>query len=212
MSNNRMIPDVVTYNTLIGGFCRARRPHNALELLHDMQACGQRPNLQTYAILLDGHCKNLHFYEAMALFLDMEDQKFDFNLVIYVLIDGMCTARKLMTAKEPFNSLPTKGLQPDVRTYTIMIKGLCKEGLLNEVSELLEKMDKNGYSADDVTYNTTIQGSLQHNETSWAINYLLMMVNKGFSANATTATILIDLLSTNEVDKTLQYFFFQKFV
>jgi pentatricopeptide repeat protein len=66
--------DVVTYSTLIGGFCRVGRPKIALELLHEMQGCGQPPNLQTCAILLDGLCKNLHFTEAMALFKEMEDK------------------------------------------------------------------------------------------------------------------------------------------
>ena len=37
-------PDVVTYRTLIGGFCRVERPQAALDLFHKMQACGQQPN------------------------------------------------------------------------------------------------------------------------------------------------------------------------
>jgi pentatricopeptide repeat protein len=173
-----------------------------------MQSCGQPPNLQTCAILLDGLCKNLHFLEAMALFQAMEDKKLELNIVIYnILIDGMCNARKLTTARELFNTLPTKGFQANVRTFTIMIKAFCKEGLLNEARELFEKMLENCCSPNHVTYNTVIQGFLHHNETSWVVKYIQMMVDKGFLANATTATILIDLLTTNQADKTLQDFF-----
>jgi hypothetical protein len=39
------------------------------------------------------------------------------------------------------------------------------------------------------------------------MKYLQMMVEKDFLANAMTATILIDLLSTNQADKILQDFF-----
>ena len=85
-----------------------------------------------------------------------------------------------------------------------MLKGLCKEGLLEEPSEIFEKMDGSGCSPDDRTYNTIIQGLLQHNETSKAMKYLEIMVNKGFSANATTASMLVDLLSANSADKALQ--------
>jgi len=88
-----------------------------------------------------------------------------------------------------------------------MIKGLCKEGLLKEARVLFEQMEKNGCSPDHFSYNTIIQGFLQHNETSLVVKYIKMMVDKGFSANATTATILINLLSTNQADKTLQDFF-----
>jgi pentatricopeptide repeat protein len=101
--------------------------------------------------------------------------------VIYtILIHGMCNAGKLTTAKELFNSLPTKGLQPNVQTYNVKV--LCKEGLLNEARELLEKMEENGCSPNHFTYNIIIQGFLQHNETSWVVKYLKMMIEKGFSA------------------------------
>jgi pentatricopeptide repeat protein len=60
----------------------------------------------------------------MTLFHEMEDKKLDLNIVIYnILIDDMCNAGKLTTAREFFNTLPTKGLQT---TYNIMIKGLYK--------------------------------------------------------------------------------------
>ena len=155
--------------------------------------------------MLDDLCKNLHFPEATTLFQVMKDKKLDLNIVIYnILIDGTCHVGKLTTARELFNNLPNKGFQDDIWTYTIIIKGLYKEGLLNDARELFEKMVENGCSPNHVTYNTIIQGSLQHNETSWVVQYLQMMVDKGFSTNATIAIILIDLLSTNKVDKTLQ--------
>jgi pentatricopeptide repeat protein len=82
-----------------------------------------------------------------------------------------------------------------------------QKGLLNEAMELFEKMEENSCSPNHVTYNTIIQGFLHHNETSWVVKYIQMMVDKGFSANANTATILMDLLTTNQADKTLQDFF-----
>ena len=91
-------------------------------------------------------------------------------------------------------------LQPNVQTYTIMLKGLCKEGLIEEASEIFEKMDGSGCSPNDHTYNTIIQRLLQHNETSKAMKYLEIMVDKGFSANSTVASMLVDLLSSNQVD------------
>ena len=85
-----------------------------------------------------------------------------------------------------------------------MIKGFCKEGLIDEVSELLEKMDGNHLSPNECTYNTIIQGLLQQNETAKALELIKIMVDKGFSANATIASMVLDLLSANPVDKALQ--------
>ena len=110
----------------------------------------------------------------------------------------------LQTAREIFNCLLAKGLQPDIKTYTIMIKGFCKEGLIDKASELLEKMDGNHFSPDDRTYNTIIQGLLQQNETTKALELVKIMVDKDFSANATIASMVVDLLSANPRDKALQ--------
>ena len=67
-------------------------------------------------------------------------------------------------------------------------------------------MDGSGCSPDYCTYNTIIQGLLQHNETSKTMKYLKIMVDKGFSANATVASMLSDMLSSNQVDKNIQEF------
>ncbi|XP_065638124.1 putative pentatricopeptide repeat-containing protein At1g12700, mitochondrial [Quercus suber] len=135
----------------------------------------------------------------------MEGKTLVNDIVIYsILIDSLCDAGKLIVARKLFYSLPTKGLQPNVRTYTIMPKGLCKEGLIDEESELLEKMDGNGCSPIDCTYNTIIQGLLQHNEMSKATKHLKIVVDKGLLANSMIATILVDLLSFRQVDKNIQ--------
>ena len=90
-----------------------------------MQGCDKHHNLQTYAILLDGLGKNLQLPKAIALFQVIEDKKLDLNIMIYnILIDDTWYVGKLTTVRELFNSLPTKGFQVDVWTYTIMIKGL----------------------------------------------------------------------------------------
>ncbi|KAB1226952.1 hypothetical protein CJ030_MR1G022254 [Morella rubra] len=111
MSRCRIIPDLVTHNTLIGGLCRVGRPQAAVELLRKMLQFGQHPDHQTYAILLDGLCKNKLLTQAMTLFQQMEDKKLELPIVVYnILIDGMCDAGKLTTARELFYSLPTKDL------------------------------------------------------------------------------------------------------
>ncbi|XP_070664483.1 pentatricopeptide repeat-containing protein At1g62914, mitochondrial-like [Malus domestica] len=54
MSHEGVVPNMVTYSTLIDGFCKMGRTQDALNLFSQMQACGQLPNIQTYSILLHG--------------------------------------------------------------------------------------------------------------------------------------------------------------
>ncbi|XP_050111937.1 pentatricopeptide repeat-containing protein At1g62910-like [Malus sylvestris] len=54
MSHEGVVPNMVTYSTLIDGFCKMGKTQDALNLFSQMQACGQLPNIQTYSILLHG--------------------------------------------------------------------------------------------------------------------------------------------------------------
>ncbi|XP_059460284.1 pentatricopeptide repeat-containing protein At3g22470, mitochondrial-like [Corylus avellana] len=182
MTINGMIPDCVTYNTLIGGFCQVGRSKTALAIPRDASVAGGN---------LLKRCTSQGSSIELVLCI---------QVVLLALLDvGGCVVRFVDAAQLlDFTSW--------MLLKNIMIKGLCKEGLLNEARELFEKMDENGCSPNLVTYNTIIQGFLQHNQTLWVVN-LQMMVDKGFSANANTATILIELLTTNQADKTLQEFF-----
>ncbi|KAM2057028.1 hypothetical protein ACFX16_029768 [Malus domestica] len=80
MSGRGLVPDIVTYTTLIDGFCKQGRIQ---KLFSKMQACGQLPNVQTYAILLDGLCKNQQPSTEIELFEEMKGKKLDPNIVVY---------------------------------------------------------------------------------------------------------------------------------
>ena len=77
------------------------------------------------------------------------------------------------------------------------MKDFFKEGLANKAYELFRKMEVNGCLPDDCSYNVLIQGFLQNNDISTAAKILPEMVCKGFSADISTATMFVDLLSSD---------------
>lgn len=171
MVNNGLNPDVVTWRTLIGVFCKAGEWLAAKELFFIMHKHDQLPNLQTCAIILDGLFK-CHFHaEAMSVFRESEKMNLDLNIVIYnIILDGLCSLGKLNEAQEIFSCLPSKGVKIKVVTYTIMIKGLCKEGILDDVEDLVMKMGENGCSPDGCSYNVFVQGLLRRYDISRSTN------------------------------------------
>lgn len=111
---------------------------------------------------------------------------------------------KLDTAREIFSNLSSKGIHPDVKTYTIMIQGLCEEGLLHEARELFVKMEQNGCLPDDVTFNMIVRGFLGHQEFQVALMLIQEMIGKGFSVDVSTSALIVDLISANGPDPALQ--------
>ena len=75
MYSKRLVPDTVTYNILICGVCSLGSLKAAQELLNEMQAHGQLPDIFTYFTLLDSLCKNQNFIEAMNFFVQMESRR-----------------------------------------------------------------------------------------------------------------------------------------
>ena len=71
MSRRIVVPDVVTYSTLVEGFCKLGKIHDAQKLFSKMQACGQFPDVQTYSVLLDGLCKSQQLSKAMKLLREL---------------------------------------------------------------------------------------------------------------------------------------------
>ncbi|RYR11637.1 hypothetical protein Ahy_B04g069144 [Arachis hypogaea] len=85
MVNAGFVPDVVTWTTLIGGFCRVGRPLAAKELFFstNMARCPiSRLVLLYWMVYL--------LFEATSLFELMEKSGLDLNIVIYnIMLDGM---------------------------------------------------------------------------------------------------------------------------
>ncbi|XP_028082872.1 pentatricopeptide repeat-containing protein At1g62930, chloroplastic-like [Camellia sinensis] len=112
--------------------------------------------------------------------------------------------KKLDTTRAFFHNLSSKGLQPNVKSYTMMIKGLCEKGLLHEAKELFLKMEQNGCLADDVAYNTIIQGFVRRHKCYEALILVEDMVQRDFSTDASIFPLIIDILSTKGQDPALQ--------
>jgi pentatricopeptide repeat protein len=50
----KMIPDTITYNTMIAGWCVRRKQEQALSLFREMRTAGVKPNEETFTTLVRG--------------------------------------------------------------------------------------------------------------------------------------------------------------
>ncbi|CAM8933909.1 unnamed protein product [Rhodiola kirilowii] len=64
---NGLAVDVVSYNTIINGLCKAKKMEEARNLFIEMDSNNCSPNLVTHSILVDGPCKSGKVEEAMML-------------------------------------------------------------------------------------------------------------------------------------------------
>nr|VDC94423.1 unnamed protein product [Brassica oleracea] len=119
------------------------------------------------------------------------------DIVTYkILLDG-----KVNDAWDLLCSLPLRGVKPNVITHNIMIGGLCKKGSLSKADMLFRKMGEDGIAPDDCTYNILIRAHLRGGELTTSAELIEEMKSCGFSADASTVKMVMDMLSSRELDK-----------
>ncbi|KAK4850388.1 hypothetical protein QYF36_006350 [Acer negundo] len=208
-------PNTVSYNSFIDGLCKHGLVDKAKELFLEMKGVGIGPDVVSFTTLIQGLCYGGKWEDAKDLIDEMVDQHVHPNVVTFtVIIDDFCKNGKidkanellelivkrgrLKIARKLFHELPEEGLEPNIVTYNIMEHGLCKEGKLEEANNLLSIMKEEGCALDLITNNTLMCGFLQNNETTKVIELLHKMVERNIMPNASTTSIVIDLLVKDE--------------
>ncbi|KAL7147068.1 hypothetical protein ABFS83_06G083600 [Erythranthe nasuta] len=205
-------PDVAAYNTLLHGLFHGGRYSCAMKLFDELQTVGLKPNFYTYCNLLDGLCMNRQNERALLLLEQLEQKKNEYLHIAYysIVMDGFFKAKEVDKARVIFSNLPCKGLEPDVKTYTIMINGCCQNGLLLEAKDLLVKMEEARVLPNEVTYNAIIRGNLLSGEYDDAAKFFEEMSDRGFSPDPSTFGVMLDLVGTKEQSPTVVLKMIQK--
>nr|CAD1826118.1 unnamed protein product [Ananas comosus var. bracteatus] len=137
------MPNVVTYTSVISGYCKMGRMEEAFRVFNDMIGLGIKPSRVTYNVLIDGYGKAgdmpsaASVYERMALCGCPPDV-----VTITSLIDGHCRNGQLDDALKLWNEMGRRELRPNIYTFATMINFLCKKNRLGEAQVLLKELNE----------------------------------------------------------------------
>lgn len=191
-----VMPDVVIFNTVIDGLCKAGRMAESAALMNRMKrelACS--PNTVTYNSLVDGFCKAGEIERALDLLEQMKDEGVPPSVVtLNTLIDGMCRQGRISSALEFFRKLQLDEdvvVKGNAVTYSILIGAFLHSGNLNKAEELYEEMLRGGLRPDATTYFTMISGLTQAGKPDEASCVASTMEEDGFSPDTKSYNILI---------------------
>ena len=137
-------PDVITFNVVVNGLCKAGKLNKAGDVIEDMKAWGFSLNMVTYNTLIDEYCKMGRvgkMYKVESILKDMVANQVCSNEVTYnILIDGFCKDENVSTARKVFEEMQRQCLRANMITYNSLINGLCWDGKLDEVISLRNEM------------------------------------------------------------------------
>merc|ERR1719263_2231608 len=135
-------PDIVTYSTIVKGFCNSGSLDRALKVLKDMKTHGKySPDEVMYNSLLSGCAKEHRPDEALQLLSDMKKSGVapsNYTLSMLVKLMGRC--KRLNQAFIMLEDISREyGLKINVQVYTCLIQGCFNAGQPGKAVALHEK-------------------------------------------------------------------------
>ncbi|KAF2287919.1 hypothetical protein GH714_003219 [Hevea brasiliensis] len=190
-SRNDCSPDVVTYTSIISGFCKLGKMGEASVLFEEMIRSGINPNVVTFNVLIDGFGKISNMVAAKA----MLEKMVPFGCLPVVtftsLIDGYCRTGQVLLALKMWDTMKVRNLFPNVYTYAILINSLCKVNRLHEARDFLRQLKCSKVVPKPFLYNPVIDGYCKAGNLDEANLIVTEMEEKRCNPDKVTFTILI---------------------
>lgn len=194
----RFSPNTKTMNILLLGF-KESGDVTAVELFyHEMARRGFKPNGVTYNIRIDAYCKKGCFGDGLRLFEEMERVNCSPSLeTITTLIHGAGLARNKSKAKQFFNEIFTRKLQPDTGAYNAFMSTLIRCRDVKSAAALRDEMEEKSIVHDNVTYHTMFLGLMRTKGIDGVSELYHKMIKRNFVPKSRTVVMLMKFFIEN---------------
>ncbi|KAJ6407281.1 hypothetical protein OIU84_010727 [Salix udensis] len=154
---NSFVSDVITFTSLIDGYCRAGQVNHGLQFWNVMKTRNVSPTVYTYAVLINALCKENRLNEARDFLGQIKNSSIIPKPFMYnPVIDGFCKAGNVDEGNVILKEMEEKRCKPDKVTFTILIIGHCVKGRMFEAINIFNRMLATGCAPDNITVNSLI--------------------------------------------------------
>jgi len=163
MAKDGLEPNIVTYSTILKGYCQENRLDKAFELLQEMKRSTKyRPDEITYNTLIDG-CARYGLYEkGVQLLLEMQEAGVrPSNFTLSVLVKLATRSRRPEKAFELCKELTQQyNLRLNVQVYNNLLHACTANQDMQHALQVFEQMLNEKIRPDARTYTLLLRGSL----------------------------------------------------
>jgi len=196
-------PDIVTYSTLVKGYCYAGSLDRALQVFNEMRTEGKcAPDEVMFNSLLGGCAKEFRIEDALRLLDDMKKCSIaPSNYTLSMLVKLMCRCRRLDQAFTMLEDISKEyNFRINIQVYTCLIQGCFFHGQCDKALSVYDKMIKEGLEPDALTYTVLARGCLRAGDLDKAAE--LVRLAHGINAKGTQskkASVGVDAACLDEV-------------
>merc|ERR1719262_2067717 len=165
MKTSSVEPDIITYSTIVKGYCQSGDVDRAFQVLKEMKHDNKfAPDEILYNSLLDGCAKQHRVDEALKLLDDMQQSGVaPSNYTLSILVKLMGRARRLNQAFEIIDKLcAVHSFRPNIQVYTCLIQACLHNRQMDRALALHDTMiEEAGCQPDQKLYSVLARGCLQ---------------------------------------------------
>ncbi|KAK3198090.1 hypothetical protein Dsin_021505 [Dipteronia sinensis] len=192
MCKRNLLPTLVTYNTLMDGYCKAAELDKAIGLKERMEI----DNVEAISLhsipCLVGFVKAKRIKEAKRVWKEMEANGI---MPDSVLLNSLCKHGKIEKAEEILGKEMGNGLVPNDVVFNTIVNGYCRKGDINRAIFTIELMENHGVRPDCITFNSLINKFCEIREMDTAEKWILEeMKYHGTKPNVVSFGSLVDCL------------------
>ncbi|CAI9102087.1 OLC1v1000293C5 [Oldenlandia corymbosa var. corymbosa] len=152
MPRYEIVPDIVTYNTLISGHFKVFDMISVDNIVNKMNASGWEPDITTYNICMHGFCSSRRLNHAVLILNEIVSVGIAPNTVTYnTLMNGICNdildRALILTGK-----LLKMGFVPNIVTINLLLSHLRKKGSPQRTCMWYQKLSEIQYEFDEISY------------------------------------------------------------
>jgi len=215
-NTNAVEKNVVSYNTMIATFAKARRTQDALTVFYSMRQAKIKPDKYTYTAVLKALVSNKDITGAQELLQEMKEVGVPIDIVTYnTMIKGLCDSLKLYEAQLLINEMESSRgnnkVSPNSMTYCLLMNGLLKAQKPGPCLTLFETA-----AADERTtsltenvqmYTTAVTAASRLGDYERALDLVVRMKKVGVKPNIQTLTALMSsCLEANQPETAVKVF------
>ncbi|KAJ7002681.1 pentatricopeptide repeat-containing protein [Populus alba x Populus x berolinensis] len=160
MKHNGLIPDAITYSTLLAGCMKVKDGYSkALDLVQELNYNGLQMDSVMYGTLLAVCASNNRCEEAQSYFNQMKDEGHSPNIYHYSsLLNAYASGGDYKKAEELVLDMKCSGLVPNKVMLTTQLKVYVRGRLFEKSRDLLVELDTLGFAKDEMPYCLLMDG------------------------------------------------------
>ncbi|KDP38874.1 hypothetical protein JCGZ_05031 [Jatropha curcas] len=193
MKQNGLIPDAITYSTLLAGCIKVKHGYSkALDLVQELKYNEVQMDSVMYGTLLAICASNNRCEEAQSYFNQMKYEGHLPNVYHYSsLLNAYSSDGNYKKAEELVREMKSSGLVPNKVIWTNLLKAYVRGGLFEKSRELLVELHSLGFAQDEIPYCILMDGLAKTGHIDEARSVFDDMKGKGVKSDGYSHSIMI---------------------